>query len=244
MQETNALSKFQERYSNQIWQGYRIWAAGSFSMNTNDFDQNERDVTRTIRVQNYQMMQDDIPIGTVENFAGESMNGMWKDLGLDMWNNWRDWREEYNDLYGWADSIQGGQGSLYGNRMKVHGELSYKTTDQDKTLKRCKMTFETMFRTRRERKYVKRFLHNLYLLGIACGMKDIEFLKDYKQVVYLTSIYNGVGICTHIDRYFKGPVFCYVSYIKCKKCNVKVDSTIYQGKCLSFGMTCVKIDNP
>lgn len=102
--------------------------------------------------------------------------------------------------------------------MKIHGNYFYSTTTKhgEKCLKKCSLSYEKMWDTSKKRKLIGIFLKKCYIVGLAYGIPEIQlsFLLKPQSVIYLTTIYNGVGIKGHIDKNFFGAVFCYVSFIK------------------------------
>ena len=122
--------------------------------------------------------------------------------------------------------------------MKIHGNESYFTTKGHKNLKPCSMKFKIMFWTRSQRKQIKRFLLSLYCVGLCAGIPEpeLEFLQHPERVIYLTTIYNGSGIKTHIDKNFYGAVFCYVTYLKMERGDINdLDANKLMGKCICWG---------
>ena len=180
---------------------------------------------------------DKIPFGSVNDAGDRYFESMMSRKGMGFWNKSDSWNRKYGGD-GDDTSIQGGGKKGEGNRMKIHAGKFYSTTG-DRTLRDCKMKFKDMFWTRRQRKAVKVFLHNCYLIGKAYGIPEdeISYLKVTNKVVFLTTIYNGVGIKGHKDSNFKGAVFCYVSYVRNKRKGSNTNSKeSWDGKYFSFGI--------
>jgi len=178
---------------------------------------------------------DKCPIGTCENWADQYTHKMMVNRAWQFWNKYECYHKKF------PDSIQGRTGKCGGGkqRMKVHANAFYSTAVEDKRLRKCKMKFEDMFTTVKQRKTIEVFLTNCYLLARSVGIPhgDCKYLLDVNEVIYLTTIYNGVGINSHRDANFKGPVFWYVSYIKKERDTVKdLDANKLQGKCISWGI--------
>ena len=232
----------QEGWNVRLYDWYRISPEGTDKIFIDEFIDCDtiNHKSDPIIIQHYKMgPTDSIPIGTTKLRTDSYTQGMFEELGLDMWENWEWW------CYKYGDSIQGGGGPKMGNRMKVHGNKFYATTGNknEKTLHPCSLTFKKLFRTRKQRKAVRVFLRNLYFIGLVCGLEhdDVKFLLHPKEVVFLTTIYNGVGIKPHVDKNFWGIVFCYVSFIKKVRGAAELDENALFGKCISWGICGSKI---
>eukprot|EP01083_Nonionella_stella_P136258 414516_1 len=224
-----------------LYAGYFLKEWDTVHAKIDAFDRNGMEYKKDIKIKRWKMGKDPIPIGSVDGFCDGDTQKMFQEVGQRFWDNDEYYRAKY------SDSIQGGRVKC-GNRMKIHGENFYSTRSSRPKLTKCSMKFGKMYKTKKERKLVKIFMLNLLTIGTILEMSSecLRCLRNPRDMTYLTCIYNGNGLVTHIDDLFIGPVWCYVSMIEDKRDDEQKreqNNKIYRGKSISWGMRGAEVLN-
>ena len=224
--ETNLIEQYECKFR-QLHLCYSLEPGSTISMTIS-----KKCNPRKVSLQLFQMHGCRIPLVVVNNFLSPSGSDWLTERGLYFYEHQAKLAIRY------PLAVQAS-----GNRVKVACNVTYKTPTKatayaEPEIETSDMSYATMFLEKSQRDDIRQICRDLHAICTVLKIKDIGWLigsKLTKDIPFLLTTYCGLGLRSHIDLFFEGPVFV-IHVLITPQDGKENEADPHETKKISFGM--------